>query len=172
MYFLWPPLFLMFVIIIAGTENWSSIVSFAETVLAMIAGYWVIKFANWWLNWQETKETLVGGKFLDLPFQRLTRYNKEWLMQVQDYKCANPYCNADLRQSTPHLDHIIPRAEGGTDSLHNVQYLCEACNLNKSDRNWFQWILDYARSLGHDPLVNRAPLMRWAAMRSRVAMGS
>jgi hypothetical protein len=34
-----------------------------------------------------------------------------------------------------HIDHIIPRSRGGTDTLDNYQTLCSLCNLGKSNRN-------------------------------------
>lgn len=32
-----------------------------------------------------------------------------------------------------HLDHKIPRAKGGSDTMENLWLLCVACNLSKSD---------------------------------------
>ena len=33
-----------------------------------------------------------------------------------------------------HLEHIVPRVEGGSDGLTNRALACAACNLAKSDR--------------------------------------
>jgi 5-methylcytosine-specific restriction endonuclease McrA len=32
------------------------------------------------------------------------------------------------------FDHVIPVAKGGANSFENIQILCQACNLQKSDR--------------------------------------
>jgi len=34
-----------------------------------------------------------------------------------------------------HVDHILPRSRGGTDSLENFQTLCDRCNIGKSNRD-------------------------------------
>ena len=45
-------------------------------------------------------------------------------------KCAKCASGSDL-----HFDHILPFAKGGTsENVANIQLLCQACNLAKSDR--------------------------------------
>lgn len=42
-----------------------------------------------------------------------------------------PYCNEKL--TNPHLDHIYPISKGGGSSSTNLVYVCQTCNLKKSD---------------------------------------
>ncbi len=44
------------------------------------------------------------------------------------------HCGATKEETTLHVDHILPVSRGGTDTMDNLQTLCEACNLSKSDR--------------------------------------
>jgi hypothetical protein len=101
-----------------------------------------------------------------VPFVKATREERERVMQIQNHKCANPYCNADLRASIPHWDHIVPRSAGGTDSVHNMQWLCDTCNMNKGDRSWLQFLFGYATGLGMDPNKNQEPWKRWVLTRA------
>lgn len=44
-------------------------------------------------------------------------------------------CGAHEEQAALHVDHIVPRAKGGSDALSNFQALCVTCNTNKRDRD-------------------------------------
>ncbi|WP_422724032.1 HNH endonuclease [Hyalangium rubrum] len=33
-----------------------------------------------------------------------------------------------------HVDHVIPRAKGGTNDPENGQVMCRECNIKKSDK--------------------------------------
>jgi 5-methylcytosine-specific restriction endonuclease McrA len=51
-------------------------------------------------------------------------------------KCAN--CGTDIAQELrgdQHIDHMISLARGGSNDLVNLQLLCSACNLRKSDNS-------------------------------------
>ena len=58
------------------------------------------------------------------------------------YRCE--LCGAHETQAALHIDHIIPRAKGGSDDLSNFQVLCMSCNTSKRDRDDtdFRGILD------------------------------
>ena len=49
------------------------------------------------------------------------------------YRCE--LCGAHEDQAALQVDHIVPRAKGGSDELSNFQALCVTCNTNKRDRD-------------------------------------
>jgi 5-methylcytosine-specific restriction endonuclease McrA len=49
------------------------------------------------------------------------------------------YCGAATTLETFHADHVIPRAQGGSDSPANLVCACPSCNLSKGDRTPEQW---------------------------------
>lgn len=49
--------------------------------------------------------------------------------------CGNWYEPKDLG-----LDHIVPRAKGGTNKIENLQLLCHHCNAVKGTRSWESFI--------------------------------
>lgn len=58
--------------------------------------------------------------------------------QVKDLlvkqKCKCVYCKINIRKGY-HVDHIIALANGGGNSIDNIQLLCPTCNCSKSDRD-------------------------------------
>lgn len=58
------------------------------------------------------------------------------------YRCE--LCGAHEEQAAMHVDHIIPRARGGSDDVSNFQALCITCNTNKRDKDNtdFRGVLD------------------------------
>jgi len=59
-----------------------------------------------------------------------TLTDKEWLyiLKTFDYRCA--YCGK--RITNPTQDHIIPVANGGNYTIHNIVPACLKCNQKKS----------------------------------------
>lgn len=56
------------------------------------------------------------------------------------------------------LDHIVPVAEGGTDGLGNLQWLCPSCHAEKSRRETAQGISRrVARRRLYDRFATRHP---------------
>jgi 5-methylcytosine-specific restriction protein A len=58
-------------------------------------------------------------------------------------------CQRCGTQGATDVDHIVPRAEGGTDSEENLQLLCKPCHASKSGREGAR---ARARKRGTDPL--------------------
>jgi 5-methylcytosine-specific restriction endonuclease McrA len=56
---------------------------------------------------------------------------REYLLNKWDRKCA--YCNAE---NTPlQVEHIKPKAKGGTNRISNLCLACEKCNLKKGTKD-------------------------------------
>lgn len=47
------------------------------------------------------------------------------------YKCVK--CRGWFRESQIDIDHRIPKRQGGTDDLWNLQPMCRHCNRSKHD---------------------------------------
>jgi hypothetical protein len=52
------------------------------------------------------------------------------ILSRDGYQCQ--YCGGTGMLRPLHVDHVIPRASGGSDSDWNLVVACEACNLGKS----------------------------------------
>lgn len=48
------------------------------------------------------------------------------------YKCVS--CKKLFTKETITIDHRIPKRDGGTDDLWNLQPMCRSCNSSKRDR--------------------------------------
>ncbi len=56
------------------------------------------------------------------------------LIRSRDGTCRTPWCDAPVR----HIDHVVPRADGGPTDAANLQGLCEACNYAKQAPGWHE----------------------------------
>lgn len=81
-----------------------------------------------------------GAHRTDIPTRtdlgKLLRYNdaknKRYLYGEQSGCCTG--CGEHFKTQHLEVDHIIPRAKGGTDHLTNLQLLCSYCNRVKGAR--------------------------------------
>lgn len=85
------------------------------------------------------------------------------LIKRQKYKCAAPFCSADLREGC-HVDHIFPKSRGGQDTLSNYQLLCPACNSAKHTKSMEEWV-EYLKMKGTVPLTEEETRVLNAFMR-------
>lgn len=49
-------------------------------------------------------------------------------------KCANSTCGKTPPEVKLHIDHRFPSSKGGSSKFENLQFLCEICNLKKSNK--------------------------------------
>lgn len=62
------------------------------------------------------------------------------LLENQEFLCANPKCRIDLREHKKHLDHKQPLSLGGSNSIENLQWLCQPCNGMKGYMSYADWL--------------------------------
>lgn len=56
------------------------------------------------------------------------------VFERDDFRCVA--CGATaLDGAILHIDHILPRSKGGTDTMENYQTLCQTCNIGKSNHS-------------------------------------
>ena len=74
---------------------------------------------------------LVSGDRLPVQAERLTYRDEEVREAVAGFYGGHcRYCGDPATA----VDHIIPRAQGGTDSVRNLMAACASCNTRKGDR--------------------------------------
>lgn len=82
--------------------------------------------------------TVTQRKRLNSPSQpvgRWIRVEKRLAIYLRDsFRCV--YCCADLHGADPRditLDHVKPKADGGTNHESNLVTACRACNCQRQD---------------------------------------
>ena len=58
---------------------------------------------------------------------------------IRDFGGRCDYCDTPITAKTMHIDHAIPRCQGGTDHYCNLHASCARCNLRKGGRSVWQW---------------------------------
>lgn len=167
---LWSCAFIYAVLALAPEEGSNALVDGKPVYIGIMSLCLLAAFIRLW-NRQTLQSVPPFGTMPEttgniVPFIKATRDERERVMAIQGHHCANPYCNTDLRQSVPHWDHIVPRSQGGTDSVHNMQWLCETCNMNKKDQHWLEFLFKYAKGMGQDPNMNQEPWKKWVLTRA------
>jgi len=76
------------------------------------------------------------------------------------------YC---LSQEGPfHLDHVVPRARGGTNEASNLVVACASCNRRKRDRTPEEMGWEFGRVMPPPRLERVAPDPSWASWADRL----
>jgi 5-methylcytosine-specific restriction endonuclease McrA len=66
--------------------------------------------------------------FVKVPFRRRSALNRRAVFARDGGRCQ--YCGAAAES----IDHVVPRAKGGSHTWENVVAACRACNTAKRDR--------------------------------------
>ena len=86
---------------------------------------------------------------------------KEYLLRKWQHQCA--YCGA--REVPLQVEHIIPKARGGTDRASNLAIACEPCNLRKGKQTAAEFGFPGVQAQARVPLKDAAHV---SALKSRV----
>lgn len=78
---------------------------------------------------------VIRGR-LDPYFTREFRFYEWNIMTV----CA--YCNTRLTRRSVTRDHVVPRSKGGSNGPDNLVPCCQPCNLQKSNKPLWKFLLD------------------------------
>lgn len=66
-------------------------------------------------------------------------YTPAWARLSRAYRRAHPLCEYCLQNSrvvaSECVDHIVPKARGGTDEASNLRALCASCHSRKTARH-------------------------------------
>lgn len=63
---------------------------------------------------------------------KAVRFSRKNVLQRDGYRCA--YCKHKFDKNLLTMDHVIPRAKGGTNAWSNVVACCRPCNEKKGDK--------------------------------------
>ena len=74
---------------------------------------------------------------------------------VQDQESQCLYCGATIGVSYSELDHIVPRAGGGSSRRENLAAVCRACNDSKKDTPFAVWAKNTSRPVTLEGTIQR-----------------
>lgn len=86
------------------------------------------------LESEAIQELITEGRLSDnfsLQNKResIPSYIKDAVWKRDKQSCVNCGSNKDIE-----FDHIIPVSKGGSNSINNIQLLCQKCNRTKSNK--------------------------------------
>ncbi|MBK7380509.1 MAG: HNH endonuclease [Ignavibacteriales bacterium] len=86
----------------------------------------------------------------------LRRQRKTALVKLYGDVCS--YCGIEVKAFFSHLDHIVPKSQGGTDDIDNLAIACPMCNMAKYTMTAYEYLdwLAYIRSAKfNSPILSR-----------------
>jgi len=94
-----------------------------------------------WATGTELKHYYIAtmtGKTKNLHIGRKLSYYKKHWNEDGDNHCF--YCRCVLTKAQRTLDHMIPRARGGTNNFSNIVISCRPCNNAKAELTVFEFV--------------------------------
>ena len=76
-------------------------------------------------------EVVVLLRYSKVPKQTVT-FSRRNLFRRDEFQCQ--YCGCKPLSADLTIDHVLPRAQGGTSTWENCVLACVECNGNKADR--------------------------------------
>jgi len=88
---------------------------------------------------------------------------RKWVLQRDGYQCTNMWQDAYgnwhrcPNRDHLHMDHIIPKSKGGSDTVDNLRMLCERCHSMRPEENHLhmrqQYMQNHPEEFGYQPQV-------------------
>lgn len=100
-----------------------------------------------------------------IAYQRGTLWGvevRQYLLAKWEHRCA--YCAAS--NCPLEIDHVQPRANGGSDRISNLVIACHRCNQRKGDQTLEVFLADQPEVLAHVQAQRKAPLKDAASVNS------
>lgn len=90
----------------------------------------------------------------------VSKSKEEIVLERQKHRCNTRTCKKNLNYNHYQVDHIITKAEDGTDDLDNLQALCLDCHEDKTridnKRNSLKRKPNTQKKTNEDPLGVRS----------------
>ncbi|MCH2174323.1 MAG: HNH endonuclease [Lentisphaeria bacterium] len=124
----------------------------ANRALIVDNSYQVYNFDEWVSSWSEAQnlaevaenqivhsiqtsfkipEVIIHKNYSGF-FVRRARLSRNAIFMRDQYTCQ--YCNKKFPKSELNIDHVLPRAQGGTNTWTNLVLSCIKCNSSKGNR--------------------------------------
>jgi hypothetical protein len=84
-------------------------------------------------------------KYVFVPFRKV-HLNRQNIFKRDGNKCV--YCGSKSRLT---IDHLIPRAKGGTNTWKNLVTCCGHCNVKKGDKYVDVFLSENRLKISHKP---------------------
>ncbi len=91
------------------------------------------QLCQWLEEMRQTRERQASAQFLrSRERNRMTDALRYEILRRDGHRCKA--CGSSADDGPLHVDHIVPVSKGGATTRENLQTLCQACNLGKSNR--------------------------------------